>query len=146
MKLEGEQITRAMSIVGEIMWSCDLPMYVEMFVREEKTVEQFGESAALQLGFTPRTQKEFLDDYFPEGGQNRKNAREMIRRYRSGKPRDDVRLKKQVVSDIFHHVTHECELPSLGQLGYPYGSAIYVRASETLGEVKAAFKKGEKSA
>ena len=146
MKLEGEQINRAMSIVAEIMWSCDLPMYVEMFVREEKTVEQFGESAALQLGFTPRTQKEFLDAYFPEGGQNRRNARKMIRRYRSGKPRDDVNLKKRVVSDIFHHLTQKGELPALGQLGYPQGSAIYVRASETLGEVKAAFKKGEKSA
>ncbi len=145
MKLEGEQITRAMSIVAEIMWNCDLPMYVEMFVREEKTVEQFGESAALQLGFTPRTQKEFLDAYFPEGGQNRKTAREMIRRYRSGKPRDDVNLKKRVVSDIFHHLTQKGELPALGQLGYPQGSAIYVRASETLGEVKAAFKKGEKN-
>ncbi len=146
MKLHGEQITRAMSAIAELMWEYDLAMYCEMFVRHQQTVAALGEDAARAVGYEHRTQKEFLDLYYPEGGTRRKAARDMIRRYQDGRPRKNVSVTRQALSDIFHHVTRECELPSLGQLGYSQGSAIYVRASETLGEVKAAFEKGEKSA
>ena len=146
MRLDRDQKTRVMTVLANRMEKNDRAALVEGFVRDAKTVELLGEGIAKRVGCETCSQKEFLDAFFPQGGAARKAARDMIRRLRKGAPNKHSKLKAHALCGIFYHVSEYSEIPKLEQLGYPQGSSLYVVASNTLGDVKAAVASAQKSA